>query len=114
MFLHCEFAKKVWENVMGWLGINFMIPPDLFILENWDGVLGVKKMCNGFRMIWHVVVWSIWRVRNDRILNNKIGEVDALVEDIKVLSWRWHLDWSNSPACMFYEWHWNPKECLLR
>jgi hypothetical protein len=115
MFLHCQFAMKVWENVMRWLGFHFMIPPNLFILwENWDGVSGVKKMCNGFRMIWHAVVWSLWRARNDRIFNNKIGEVDALVEDIKVLSWRWHLDRSNSPACMFYEWHWNPKECLSR
>lgn len=100
---------------MRWLVFNFMIPPNLFILwENWDGVSGVKKMRNDFQMIWHAVVWSIWHARNDRIFNNKFGEVDALVDDIKVLSWRWHLDRSNSPACMFYEWHWNPKDCMLR
>jgi hypothetical protein len=45
---------------MRWLELNFMIPPNLFILwENWDGVSAVKKMRNGFRMIWHAVVWCI-------------------------------------------------------
>jgi hypothetical protein len=79
---------KVWERVMRWLGFNFFIPLNLFTLwENWDGVSAGKKMHNGFRMIWHAVVWSIWCARNDRILN-KIGEVDELVEEIKVLSWR--------------------------
>jgi len=106
---------KVWERVLRWLGFNYLIPPNLFTLwENWDGVSAGKKMCNGFPMIWHAVVWSIWCARNDQIFNNKTGEVDELVEEIKVLSWRWHLDRSNSPACMFYEWHWNPNDCLLR
>lgn len=68
----------------------------------------------GFRTIQHAVVWNIWRVRNDRIFNNKIGEVDELVEAIKVLSWRWWLSRMNSLVCMFYEWLWDPKECLLR
>ena len=110
LFLHCGFAMKVWNSIMRWLGLNFMIPPNLFILwENWEGVSVVKKMRNGFRSIWHAVVWCIWLVRNDCIFNNKIGEEEALVEDIKVLSWRWHLDHSKSQACMYYEWHWNPK-----
>jgi hypothetical protein len=79
----------VWDKVMSWLGLNFLIPPNLFILwENWEGASAIKKVRNGFRMIWHAVVWSIWRARNDGIFNNEIGEVAALVEDIKVLSWR--------------------------
>lgn len=115
LFLHCDFAMKVWARVMRWLGLNFLTPPNLFILwENWDGASVNKKVRNGFRMIWHSVVRSIWRARNNRIFNNKIGEVDDLAEDITVLAWRWWLDRSNSLACMFYEWIWNPKECLMR
>ena len=115
LFLHCEVAMKVWDRVMRWLGLNFLTPPNLFILwENWGGASNNKKVRKGFQTIWHSVVWNIWRARNDRIFNDKIGEVDALVEDIKVLAWRWWLDRSNSPACMFYEWIWNPKECLMR
>lgn len=51
--------------------------------------------------------------RNDRIFNNSIGEVEEVVEDVKVLLWRWCLSWLQGPACLFYECHWNPKACLL-
>ncbi|AES95585.1 hypothetical protein MtrunA17_Chr5g0409511 [Medicago truncatula] len=39
---------------------------------------------------------------------------DELVEEVKVLSWRWVLGRFNVPACMYYEWCWCPCECLLR
>lgn len=45
------------------------------------------------------------------IFNNTICEMEELVEAIKVLSWRWTLSSLNLPACLFYEWSWNPKGC---
>jgi hypothetical protein len=77
VFLHCEFAMKVWDIVMRWVGMIFLIPPNLFLLwESWEDASGYKKILNGFQMIWHAVVWGIWRARNDRVFNNKIGEVE--------------------------------------
>jgi len=115
LMLHCTYAMKVWDGVMRWLGFNVVIPPNLFSLwECWDGVSNNKKIRKGLRMIWHAVVWSLWRARNDRIFNNSFREMEELVEDIKVLSWRWCLNRMCSPACLFYEWHWEPKQCLLR
>jgi hypothetical protein len=115
VFTNVNDAMKVWDRVMRWLGLNILTPPNQFILwENWDGASTNKKVRKGFRTIWHSVVWNIWRARNDMIFNEKIGEVDALVDDIKVLAWRWWLGRSNSPACMFYEWILNPKECFMR
>jgi len=106
---------KVWDGVMSWLGFRMVIPPNLLIQwECWEGVTSNKKAQKGLRMIWHMVVWSLWRTRNDRIFNNAWREVEELVEDIKVLSWRWLLNRTCASACLFYEWHWNPKECLLR
>lgn len=40
--------------------------------------------------------------------------VDDIVEEIKVLSWRWMLNRTNNPPCLFYEWCWNPRYCLAR
>jgi len=57
---------------------------------------------------------EFWRTRNDRIFNNAWCEAEELVEDIKVLSWRWFLNRTCAAVCLFYERHWNPKECLLR
>jgi len=62
LFLHCSFAMKVWDEVMRWLGFHFVTPPNLFFLwDSWDGVSSNKKIRKGLRMIWHAVVWSIWK-----------------------------------------------------
>jgi len=65
-------------------------------------------------MIWHAVVWSLWRARNDRIFNNLTHDVEEVVEEVKVLSWRWGLSRLHTTACLYYEWQWDPKVCLLR
>jgi hypothetical protein len=41
-------------------------------------------------------------------------EVNEIVEEVKVLSWRWMMDRVKMPVCLFYEWRWNPRECLKR
>ena len=30
----------------------------------------------------------IWRNRNDKVFNNMLKEVDELVEEVKMMSWR--------------------------
>jgi len=115
LFLHCDLARNVWVSLMSWLDLNFIMPPNLFIhWECWSGGPFHKKVRNGLRMIWEARIWVIWKARNDRIFNNVIARWDELVEEVKVLSWRWLLGISNSTVCLFYEWSWGPRECLLR
>jgi hypothetical protein len=38
----------------------------------------------------------------------------ALVEEIKVVSWTWSLARLKLNTCLYYEWVWDPGECLLR
>lgn len=40
-------------------------------------------------MISTTTVWAIWRARNNIIFNEGIVEADNMVEEVKVLSWRW-------------------------
>lgn len=91
------------------------LPPNLFLL--WEGLnelVGNNRIRKGFRLIWHAVVWSIWRARNERIFNNSNCGVEEILEAMKVLSWRWTLSRLKISACLFYEWSWNPKGCLMR
>jgi hypothetical protein len=115
LFLHCDMARNIWLNLMVWLDLNFVMLPNLFIhWECWSGRPIRKKIRKSLWMIWEVVVWVIWRARNDRIFNDKHALWIELVEEVKVVSWRWVLGRFNVPACMFYEWCWCPRECLLR
>ncbi|RHN53586.1 hypothetical protein MtrunA17_Chr5g0397461 [Medicago truncatula] len=60
-------------------------------------------------MIWEAVVWVFWNARNDCIFNNVNARWEEVVEEVKVLTWRWMLSRSNTPACLYYEWSWCPE-----
>lgn len=115
LFLHCDVAHAVWSHLMCWVDCFFLIPPNLFVLwDCWNGWETNKKLRRGLRLIWHTTIWLLWKARNCHIFNNVLMELDEIVEEVKVLSWRWMLDRVKMPVCLFYEWRWNPKDCLKR
>lgn len=56
----------------------------------------------------------IWKARNARIFEDLVKDVEEMVKEIKVLSWRWVLTRLNCSPCLFYEWNWDPGDCLMR
>ncbi|GAU22481.1 hypothetical protein TSUD_296000 [Trifolium subterraneum] len=92
LFLHCPSAMMVWYEVFRWLGMVFVVPPSLSCLfEMMRGSSRNVKMRKGFVMIWHATLWSIWKARNKSIFRNDTFVPNIIVEDIKVLSWKWSL-----------------------
>jgi hypothetical protein len=64
LFLFCDFALRVWKAIFRWLGIVIVIPSNLFLLYDcFVSAAGPKKVRSGYALIWHVTVWSIWRVQ---------------------------------------------------
>jgi hypothetical protein len=62
LFLHCKMIMAVWYEIFKWLGVVVVIPPNLFHLFDCLSVAAKnKKIRKGFRLIWHTVLWSIWR-----------------------------------------------------
>jgi len=115
LFIHCRMACSVWTKILGWCGINFITPHNLFShLQCCFAELRGKIFRKGFWLIWHATIWVLCRVRNDKFFNNVLKEVDDVVEEIKFLSWNWYLHRLNSFPCLFYEWCWDPGECFKR
>ncbi|GAU11896.1 hypothetical protein TSUD_195190 [Trifolium subterraneum] len=57
---------------------------------------------------------GLWKSRNDIIFSNGAIDAEKVIDEIKLLSWRWGLSRHNIPMCLFYEWCWNPGLCLRR
>lgn len=99
-----------------WLDVCFITPPNLVShWMCWYGTAAFRKdLKRGMSLIWHTAVWAIWNARNNVIFNNGVFRADEVVEFIQVLSWKWSLARLKMPACLLYEWKWNPTICLCR
>ena len=40
----------------------------------------IWKYQKGFLLIWHTMIWVLWKVRNDRIFNGRIVTIDEIFE----------------------------------
>ncbi|GAU23756.1 hypothetical protein TSUD_128610 [Trifolium subterraneum] len=102
-------------TVKSWLGVVIVMPPNLFSLfDCFVGAAGCNKMAKGFSLIWHTTVWAIWRSRNDILFANGVLDPSSVIDEIKLLSWRWGLIRQKIPMCLLYEWCWDPGICLRR
>jgi hypothetical protein len=115
LFIFCDFAALVWKAIFRWIEVIIVLPPNLFLL--FDCLLGAapnKKIRYGCSVIWHATVWMLWRSRNEILFANGEIDVEKVVENIKLLSWRWGLSRRKIPVCLYYEWCWDPGLCLRR
>nr|ABN07991.1 hypothetical protein MtrDRAFT_AC153128g24v2 [Medicago truncatula] len=46
----------------------------------------------------------MWKARNDKVFNNRNPYVGEMVDDVKVLSWRWALDRISMPPLQRSDW----------
>lgn len=68
-FLRCQVSSDIWLKVLTWLDLSFITPHNLFVhLECWSVEARDRRIRKGLWLIWHVVIWVIWRTRNGRKL----------------------------------------------
>jgi hypothetical protein len=105
----------VWYALFRWIGVVIVMPESIATcFEILRGAAKIKTLRQGFMLIWHAAIWSIWKARNNAIFANEVVNPYALVEEIKVVSWKWSLARLKLKPCLFYEWVWDPGDCLSR
>jgi len=115
LFLHCEVSSFIWREDLNWLEFNFITPHNLFThFEGWNSEANSKRLKKGAWMIWHATIWMIWKERNVRIFTYDRKEAEEIVDEIKAISRFWALSRLRIASFLFYEWTWNPRECLNR
>jgi hypothetical protein len=83
LFGGCAFASTLWRKVFNWFGWDDVAPRDpRHILQRFNVGRGNGKGLKGLLAVWHVVVWAIWRVRNDVIFNSKVPIIEDVLNGI--------------------------------
>jgi hypothetical protein len=115
LFLYCNCILQVWERVLAWLGLRFMLPHSISSMLNFMATSsGSKQVRKGLVMIWKAVIWSVWRQRNKKVLENEGIDLVRLIDDVKTISWKWWVGRSNVAPVLLYEWVSEPLICLSR
>ncbi|KAK2372069.1 hypothetical protein QL285_073251 [Trifolium repens] len=115
LFLHCQCSSKVWYAMLKWLGFIIVTPPNLstsfavFVGHGRD-----KRSRKALILIWNTIMWVMWKNRNDGVFNEKQANIEDMVDEIKLLSWKWFLSGMAKGPCLLYEWKWSPLDCFHR
>ncbi|CAJ2658792.1 unnamed protein product [Trifolium pratense] len=79
----------------------------MLVVECYEFLCGAarnRKIRKGYWVIWHTTI----------IFEDEDKNLSAVLDAIKVTSWKWGLSRLNLPPCLFYEWSWDPGDCLTR
>jgi hypothetical protein len=84
-------ALAVWSKIINWFGLQSAQPSDLCSsFESFGFPFNIgKNLRKGLSMIWHTMVWSLWKARNTHIFEEKVMSIEELFETIKHVSFRW-------------------------
>jgi hypothetical protein len=97
-------ALAVWSKITNWLGLQSAQPSDLCSsFKSFGFPFNIGKNLRKARfMIWHAVVWALWKARNAHIFEEKVMSVEELFETIKHVSFRWFLAQGSAFVCSEY------------
>ncbi|XP_057785842.1 uncharacterized protein LOC131003338 [Salvia miltiorrhiza] len=88
--LHCPKTEKVWDDILRWLGMCFVRPPNVVSHFLSFTNLGNRKRSRKFLLaLWCCVNWVVWRCRNVSRFENKGWDIHKVVSEIKVRMWSW-------------------------
>ncbi|MCI00129.1 hypothetical protein A2U01_0021145, partial [Trifolium medium] len=89
LFGGCNFASIIWHKVFRWFGWDPVVPSDpLDIFQKFCVGSGNGQRIKGLLAVWHSVVWSIWRARNELIFNAIDPVIDDVFDGIIRQSWK--------------------------
>ncbi|MFS8018660.1 putative RNA-directed DNA polymerase [Helianthus anomalus] len=105
LFVSCHFAQSVWLVVAQWCKAPPVIAFSLKdILDAHMLVRGNAKKKKVYNAISQVVIWCLWRMRNEALFRQAIPCVSKVVEESKTMSFHWVKNRSGSSHWSWSDW----------
>jgi hypothetical protein len=113
-FLNCPIFDAVWRGITSWIGITWVLPNNaISVASQFCGAHGFcKNIRSCLQAIWLASIWSIWKVRNDRVFNGTTISIGRLLFSIKVHVWWWFKARKKGFCYDLNHWMLNPKVCI--
>lgn len=91
VLLKCNFSKPIWDYFQSSFGRQQYIPNSAKLAPSKGLVLGPLAPKAGWmqRRLVKAIMWTIWKERNQRILEPKKRQFHNMVADVKELLFNW-------------------------
>ncbi|KAJ0558404.1 putative reverse transcriptase zinc-binding domain-containing protein [Helianthus annuus] len=105
LFVACHFAQTVWQNIASWCKIPPIVAFDFKdLLDLHDFSSGPQKRKKTMQAIFHIVIWCIWKTRNEVIFRNSQPNVIKVLEEVKSLGYLWVKNRSRETSITWEGW----------
>jgi hypothetical protein len=79
LLLHCSVAQELWELIFSMFGVAWVMPRGVVdLLSCWSIKSGKTESAAIWKTIPHVLMWCIWRERNNRTFLGEEQSISAL------------------------------------
>ncbi|XP_021971852.1 uncharacterized protein LOC110867012 [Helianthus annuus] len=105
LFVACQFSQTVWQNVALWCNIPPIVAFELKdLLDLHDFSPGSRKRKKAIQVIIQIVIWCIWKTRNEVIFNSIQPNVVKVLEEVKSLGYLWVKNRSRETSLSWEVW----------
>jgi len=113
-FFECLVFAGIWFVVCKWLEVSTTLQKkSLPHLDQYEGLAeSGSVLYNKGGVIWFTCIWSIWKLTNENLFQNKDICLDNMVELVKRNSWNWLKLKSNSIDYNIAQWYLNLRACI--
>ncbi|KAJ0568314.1 putative RNA-directed DNA polymerase [Helianthus annuus] len=105
LFVACHFSQAIWLGIAQWCKIAPLIMFSLKdVLDIRYAVSGSKRKKKIINAIFQVVIWSIWRLRNEVIFRQVDPNMSRVIEETKSMSYLWIKNRQKASSWSWNEW----------
>ncbi|KAJ0778486.1 putative reverse transcriptase zinc-binding domain-containing protein [Helianthus annuus] len=105
IFVSCHFSQSIWLIVAQWCKIPPIIAFSLKdIIDAYDTAYGSKRKKQIISAIIQVVIWCLWKLRNDVLFGQASPSITSVVQETKSLAYHWIKNRSGQSQWSWNEW----------
>ena len=98
LFFSCHFSWKIWMHCCSILGVVWVMHKQpTKAISSWVSTLPDNNGKEVWNMIFFVIIWSIWLMRNDMIFNGKASDFRQIIDTIRLrTAWWFKAKWPDN------------------
>ncbi|XP_021985129.1 uncharacterized protein LOC110881061 [Helianthus annuus] len=105
IFVACQFAQTVWQNLAAWCNVPPIIAFDLNdLLTLHEVTSGTSKRRKVLHAVILVAIWSLWKLRNEVVFRNMIPNTTKTLDEIKAMAYLWIKSRSKMMSMTWDDW----------